>query len=451
MEMPRKVHDGLRKRCDCARRQWAKCVHPWHFGFHHRGREYRYSLDVIAQARGEQSPTTKSDAAKWRDQLRAEIRSGRFIEPDTPPPVPEPADVRLTFGDLCGEYLKRHVQVPTRRPRGRREMEILIAMLRRAEIPVANGATARLETKPLDAILRSDVEAVRAWRRQQQADGKSRAGTKGGEVGTNRLLSRLRHVFSWAIAEGYITDTPFKRGPVSVVKLETSVEGARTRRLAPSVTSPDRTVRDGEEARLLKHAGPHLHALITAALSTGCRLGELLSLQWSQIRRDEQDQARWLVLPAAKTKTAEARVIPVGPNLRAVLELRRHAPDGTEHPSTAYVFGNEVGEQVKSIRTSWELTCERAEIRDLHFHDLRREFASRLLESHADLHDVQLFLGHAAITTTSRYLQSTPVRLERALARLEQAAAAQGSQKTTSPSLAEVEAVATEVGRNLLN
>jgi integrase len=198
------------------------------------------------------------------------------------------------------------------------------------------------------------------------------------------------------------------------VKLEASAEGARTRRREPSATLPDGTVRDGEEARLLKHAGPHLRALIVAALSTGCRLGELLSLQWSQIRRDEHGQARWLVLPAAKTRTAEARVIPVGPNLRSVLEFRRHAPDGKEHPATAYVFGNEVGEPVKSIRTAWELTCQRAEVRDLHFHDLRREFASRLLESQADLHDVQMFLGHAAITTTSRYLQSTPVRLERA-------------------------------------
>jgi integrase len=73
-----------------------------------------------------------------------------------------------------------------------------------------------------------------------------------------------------------------------------------------------------------------------------------------------------------------------------------------------------MGEQIKSVRTAWELTCERANIRDLHFHDLRRGFASRLLESHADLHDVQMFLGHAAIMTTSRYLQSTSVRLERA-------------------------------------
>ena len=38
--------------------------------------------------------------------------------------------------------------------------------------------------------------------------------------------------------------------------------------------------------------------LIIAALSTGCRLGELLTLQWSQIRRDDQGQPRWLVLAA---------------------------------------------------------------------------------------------------------------------------------------------------------
>ena len=42
-----------------------------------------------------------------------------------------------------------------------------------------------------------------------------------------------------------------------------------------------------------------------------------------------------------------------------------------------------------------------------------------LLESSADLHDVRDFLGHANITTTSTYLRSTPVRLARALDRLD--------------------------------
>ncbi len=61
----------------------------------------------------------------------------------------------------------------------------------------------------------------------------------------------------------------------------------------------------------------------------------------------------------------------------------------------------------------------RAPPESLHFHHLRREFASRLLESSANLHDAQMFLGHANVSQTSTYLRSTPVRLEQALARLE--------------------------------
>jgi site-specific recombinase XerD len=44
------------------------------------------------------------------------------------------------------------------------------------------------------------------------------------------------------------------------------------------------------------------------------------------------------------------------------------------------------------------------------------------MESSADLHDVRDFLGHANITTTSRYVRSTRVRLAQALERMEAAA-----------------------------
>jgi hypothetical protein len=102
-----------------------------------------------------------------------------------------------------------------------------------------------------------------------------------------------------------------------------------------------------------------------------------------------------------------------GADLRAVLEMRRHAPDGREYGLKAYVFGNETGERVTSIRTAWNLAVLRAHghapvyekhgsrlapeslealrLIDLNFHDLRREFACRLLESSADLHDVRDF------------------------------------------------------------
>ena len=217
--------------------------------------------------------------------------------------------------------------------------------------------------------------------------------SKGGEVGINRLLARLRHLFSWAVAEGYVTDTPFKRHGVTVVKLDTRAEAPRHRRLEP-----------GEELRLLQHAGDHLRALIVALLSTGCRVGELLSLQWNQVRRDEEGHPRWVVLLPTNTKTYKLRVIPIGTRLRAELEMRQHAPDGAAFGSEAFVFGNEVGEQVSSVKTAWRGTCRRAGIGDLQIRDLRREFGSRLRESGASDHDVR-------DCTSSN--QSGPLRLRR--------------------------------------
>ncbi len=106
------------------------------------------------------------------------------------------------------------------------------------------------------------------------------------------------------------------------------------------------------------------------------------------------------------------------------------------------MFGDDVGARVGSVKRAWEICVlrahghaptwvkgkpgqlaleSRAALRaiNLHFHDLRRQFACTLLESSADLHDVRDFLGHANITTTSRYLASSPMRLARALERLE--------------------------------
>jgi integrase len=137
------------------------------------------------------------------------------------------------------------------------------------------------------------------------------------------------------------------------------------------------------------------------------------------------------------------------------------------------VFGNEAGEQVSraGIRRLWEdavlkahghkatryrgkLTAEAQaafQAIDLHVHDLRREFASRLLESSADIHDVQMFLGHAAITTTSRYLQSTPTRLARALDKLEAAGFAHGSHTSDPDTSIEAPIEDATEAANLLN
>lgn len=414
--MPKRTNDGISKRCDCQRRVWAKCAHPWHFNFHFNGVEHRHSLDAVARKEGIRPPASKSEAMAMRDRMRSAIRAGTFT--GTTPP-----EAGLTFGDVVTAYKTEYVNVPTRRASAAEMFNVHLAILLKADVPAANGARIALRYKPIKDITKADVEAIRADRRRGFADvasgavkgGKSgirRPGVKGGEVGLNRLLARLRHVFSWAIQQGYVTATPFKLNGVTVVKLESKAESSRQRRLQP-----------GEEERLLQQAGPHLRAVIIAALSTGCRLGELLGLRWSDIRRDAEGAPIALDLAAGRTKTNRGRVIPVGSKLRAILEMRQTGPDGLPLPATAYVFGNEVGEPVHSIRAAWSATCAAAGITDLHAHDLRREFACRLLESAASLHDVRDFLGHSNITTTSTYLASSPVRLEKALARMEGRAA----------------------------
>jgi hypothetical protein len=105
---------------------------------------------------------------------------------------------------------------------------------------------------PADEITRELLEAFREKRAR---------------VAANRNLALLRALFNWAVLAELVAATPFKVGTVAAVKLVR--EEARTRRLEP-----------GEDVQLLIHAG-RLRDLITAALETGCRQGELLSLQWA--------------------------------------------------------------------------------------------------------------------------------------------------------------------------
>src|SRR5262249_51481754 len=155
-------------------------------------------------------------------------------------------------------------------------------------------------------------------------------------------------------------------------------------------------LRDGEEAALLEHANAHLKDCIVAALETGMRKGEILSLQWKQVRFLQNE----LHLPGPKTKTKRDRKIPISPKLKEILKRRQHGL--TEGPSPRrfqfgpehYVFGDEAGNRIGDIKTAWEncvlkahgvkpertataglsAACQaKLDEIDLHFHDLRHE------------------------------------------------------------------------------
>ena len=431
-------NDGFMKRCRCPRKQWTRCQHPWHLDFCH-GRtpddglaRYRFSLHKFAN-KPASYVMSFSEAQALTDRIRTQIRSGA-IQLEAPAAT-ESESTELTLQDVSTRYLNEYARTETRRPHAIRQFEIYIGLLQAARVPGPVGSLVTLGAKPFRSVIRVDIDAVFASRLaaveaarhavrqvselraaekavpQELLRTASHAGrsSKGGHVGLNRFKARVRHFFNWAIAQGYRDDTPFKRHGVNVVRLNGAAETVRTRRLQP-----------GEEDRLVAAATPYLRALIIAALSTGCRVGELLTLQWQDVRVDGRGRYRALILRAGKTKTGTMRVVPVGQRLAAVLEMLRTDLEGNDLPPEAFVFGDEIGESISSVKTAWRATCEQAGVADLHFHDLRREFACRLLESRAELHDVRDFLGHTNITTTSRYLRSTTLRLERALTLMEQ-------------------------------
>ncbi len=412
----RHSNSGLRKVCGCPRRAWAKCRHSWHFAFKWQGVHHRFSLDKHANKHVD----NKSDATDLCADLRKAIKAGTFGQPA---PVAE-----MTLRQLADTYLERYVRVE--HAATERAHSYQLNGICRTVIPRPTGGCASFGEWRLTDVVTDSVERFREVRRS--------AGT--GAVAVNRYLETLRGVFNWAMRVGYLSSTPFKRGTQTVVTF--SDETPRTRRL-----------QDGEEAHLLTACGPHLRAVVECALETGMRLGEILSLQWSQVegmRLDDASHIAWapraeLFLPSSKTKTKRDRRIPISTRLRHILEMRRCDPAGQPLPASTYVFGNAIGQRVKSPRRAWytavlkshghEPTYSKGANLDgasraalaainLHFHDLRREAGSRWMDAGVPIATIQRWLGHANVSQTSTYLAGTSSGEHEAMRRFEERRAA---------------------------
>lgn len=437
-------NDGLTKHCACGHRKWAKCKHPWSLAFYKKmcacpttcackGNRTRVSLHKVA-GKPLAYWMSKSEAEAIAEKLKTQIREGGTVE------APATSDTRLTFGDVATIYFDKHVNVASRRKGPIAATTNYLRIIRHAMIPAGSGGTVAFESKPIAEITKVDIEAVRESRRAQLrevvarreraiAEGKRTGrvalpGERGGEVGVEHMMATLRHLFGWAVKEGHVDASPFKKNGLTVIDVRTSKKMSRKRRL-------DREANERE--RLLKAAVPegeyglggrapematHLHDLIVAALESGCRKGELLSLQWWQVKTKNGAPYR-LHLPADKTKTNEPREVPVTARLRALLEFRRIGPDGQPMPPDAYVFGNEVGERVGTVKRAWRAACARAGIKDLRFHDLRHEFTSAMLDAGVPIHKVRDWVGHKNIATTGIYANTTAAHLDDALTMFE--------------------------------
>jgi integrase len=390
------------KICKC--RTQVKCRHPWWFSVKHRGGpQLRKSLDVVLETHIDSKTIAEHEAERLRIGILDDTLPSRTRELLGLPVSTTPMRQALTLAHLLNGYVARQGS-RSASTIDRQRYQIGIAL--RTELPRLIGGVAPLADWLVEDVTADTLEQLREIRtvRGVHASGKS-SNLIGGRVAANRSLRLLRAAFNWGLRTGAVTQgSPFKRAGVNAVTL--SKETARSRRF-----------QTGEAERLLAACGPHLRAVVEAALETGCRRGELLNLRWSQVQLAPRPE---LWLAADQTKTAKARRVPISTRLQAILAMRRHDPDGHPFPADAFVLGNEIGGRVASVKTAWQAACRRANITDLHFHDLRREAGSRWMEAGVPLATIQKWLGHANISQTSVYLSTTTAGEHEAMRRFEE-------------------------------
>jgi integrase len=417
---------GLSKRCRCPRRAWTTgCPHTWHYAFQWKLRRYRGTLDDVLG----RHIAGKTEALKEVEKIYDDVRDERAGKKSG----------RLTLRQLGETYFDKYVSPKTsaRLGRGERYRWNLIVKTIVDGRPLGDYIVTNVRKHHVECF----VDANRVERTVTVVDtlGKTYQTKRGGVVSTNRSIGRLKAFFNWAIEREYLTENPARW-------IHKQREFERERRLEP-----------GEEERLraLTKDDWLWRLRLVAALETGCRIGEILSVQFKQLRWDLNE----LHLSNRTTKGLRTRYVPLSQELRAMLDLRRHDPDGEEFGPDAYVFGNEVGERLKNYQKAWStlrlraighgphwgpygrfLPCCREQLAklNLHMHDLRREAGSRLLERGVDLHTVQLFLDHANISTSSRYLKPSKLALHTAIQRIDAQRRASGEATKWEQELAEM-------------
>jgi integrase/recombinase XerC len=209
-----------------------------------------------------------------------------------------------------------------------------------------------------------------------------------------RKLAALRTFFQFLVREGLLENNPAKL--VSTPRLEKKL---------PQHLSIEEAVRFVETPDPETDLGKRDRAMLELMYATGIRVAELTTLNLGDI--DFRNQ-----LIRVTGKRRKQRIVPFGDPasaaIREYLTIREkflaHAPVSKRDEEALFlnyqgtrITTRSVGRMVeKYIRI-----C--AGMHNISPHALRHSFATHLLDSGADLRDIQELLGHARLSTTQIY------------------------------------------------
>lgn len=259
----------------------------------------------------------------------------------------------------------------------------------------------------LGDITGRDLEHIRT--------GWMQAGNKPSTV--NRKMGSISGVFSRAVEWDYISEHPsaklkqLKVDSKGVIRYLSAEESPRLREALDARQEEARAERETankwrrdrgkqELASLLEvRFTDHLKPMVLVSLNTGMRRGELFDLKWPAVNF----QTKTITVAGATTKTSDTRHIPMNKESVSVLEEWKK-----QSGKSQYVFPSQSGGRLEDVKSAWLGLLERAGIEAFRWHDMRHDFASRLVMAGVPLNTVRDLLGHADIKMTLRYAHLAP-------------------------------------------
>ena len=322
--------------------------------------KYRALIRIKGHTPVSKTFNVRADARVWARQIETDIQRGVFLD------VTEAQ--RTQLADALDRY----------------ERDVLPNKKDQHVKSVIKRVKAGLGSLALAAVTPAALSTFRDDRLKQGADSQ----TVRKDLG---LVSRVLNVAQreWGIHLPH-------GNPVRMVRMPSIPRGR------------DRRPTAEELAKLL--ADKTVGLIVTLAVETGMRRGELAGLRWEHIHWGRKT----LLIPETKTDTP--REIPL--TARA-LEALRAILRGSKvvGVSSRGVAGPVFPQRADSLSQAFDRACHRYGIRGLRFHDLRHEATSRFFELGLNPMEVASITGHQDLRMLRRYTHIRPDSLVEKLCR----------------------------------
>lgn len=291
-------------------------------------------------------------AELWGKKTELDMARGAFI------------DTQLAEVTTLGEIFKRYSQEISTLHRGQKSEIARLSLLQRDKV----AAVAMSNLKPQDI---ADLRDRRLKRIKEST--------------CNRELQLVTAVINHACREWGIhlprgNPCAMVRKPSPGLGRHRLFEGDEEARLYAAMQGEGYTRVPREKANWW------LEPIVTLAIETAMRRGEILAMRW----RDIDLAQRVVYLPV--TKNGHPRAVPISTRAAAVLQEIPRSIDGAVF-SVAWT----------AVHQAWRKACRRAAIEGFHFHDLRHVATCRLAERLPNVIELASVTGHRDLKMLARY------------------------------------------------